>query len=250
MDSATSHHIADQLDASDYTRQRMDPRPGDQFYLHLLDLRQSLGDSGTRESVHLLDFGCGGSPYRGLFPNATYHRADYVPMPGLQFQVTTEGTIPEAAASAYDVILSTQVLEHVPNPQTYLAEALRVLKPGGKLVLSTHGTFPDHGCPYDFWRWTADGLATELTRAGFCAPSIQRLTCGPRAVLFLFDQLCFSRSSGFLPRMLSAVYRRMRSLTNRIAACCVASHAQNSAPSTSSQDICIALLATATKPNH
>ncbi len=248
MAAPDSFHLAEQLDASDYTRQRMDPRPDDQFYLHLLDLRQALDACGTSEAVQLLDFGCGGSPYRGLFPNATYHRADYVPMPDLQFQVTPEGTLPAVAESAYDVILSTQVLEHVPTPQTYLAEALRVLKPGGTLVLSTHGTFPDHGCPFDFWRWTADGLAAELTRAGFSKPTILRLTSGPRAVVFLFDQLCFSRSSGLFMKVLSALYRRMRSLTNRIAAFCLDSHAQNSDPSPGSLDICIALLATATKP--
>ncbi len=249
MDTPASHHLTDQLDESDYTRQRIEPRPGDQFYLHLLDLRKALDDCRSQQAIQLLDFGCGGSPYRSLFPNAIYHRADYVSMPDLHFKVTTEGTIPDAAAYTYDLVLSTQVLEHVPSPQTYLSEAFRVLKPGGQLVLSTHGSFPDHGCPDDFWRWTADGLATELTRAGFTMKSIRRLTCGPRAVMFLFDQLCFSRTSGFLPRLLSALYRRLRGLTNCIAAHCLSSHAQTCGSSSGSLDICIALIATASKPD-
>lgn len=37
--------------------------------------------------------------------------------------------------SAYDVIVSFQVLEHVPNPMDLLRDALSMLKPGGKLII-------------------------------------------------------------------------------------------------------------------
>ena len=64
-------------------------------------------------------------------------------------------------------MLSTQVLEHVPDPRAYLAEALRVLRPGGRMLLSTHGTFVYHPDPVDLWRWTCEGLRLEVERAGF-----------------------------------------------------------------------------------
>lgn len=38
---------------------------------------------------------------------------------------------------SFDVVTSFQVIEHVPSPSAYLAEAKRVLKPGGKLLCVT-----------------------------------------------------------------------------------------------------------------
>src|SRR5262249_1251745 len=155
----------------------------------------------------------GGSPYRALFPNATYHRADYVRVAGIDFQISEEGQLPGVKSGVYDMVISTQVLEHVTDPRVYLKESWRVLKAGGALLLATHGSFPDHGCPNDFWRWTADGLRTELARAGFSVRKLYRLTCGVRAVLFWLGQACYiypARSASFknfLLRILRRIYR-------------------------------------------
>jgi SAM-dependent methyltransferase len=94
-----------------------------------------------------------------------------------------------AERSAYfDAVLSTQVLEHVSQPELYLAECHRLLRPGGRLILSTHGIFEEHGVPYDFHRWTAEGLKSEVIRAGFDVPESYRLTTDGRAAAFLFEQ--------------------------------------------------------------
>ena len=41
------------------------------------------------------------------------------------------------AAETFDFIVSSEVIEHVPNPRSAIAELNRLLKPGGVLVLST-----------------------------------------------------------------------------------------------------------------
>jgi hypothetical protein len=69
----------------------------------------------------------------------------------------------------------------------YVTECFRVLKPGGHLILTTHGLFEDHGCPYDFQRWTADGLRLLLEHADFRITGAKKLTCGPRALCFLIN---------------------------------------------------------------
>ena len=66
-----------------------------------------------------------------------------------------------------DVVLSTQVLEHVEDPRTYLEECFRVLRPGGQLLLSTHGFMVYHPDPVDYWRWTGAGLRRAVEQAGF-----------------------------------------------------------------------------------
>ncbi len=38
-------------------------------------------------------------------------------------------------ANSFDVVAMNQVLEHVPNPQLALEESLRVLRPGGRLIV-------------------------------------------------------------------------------------------------------------------
>lgn len=58
----------------------------------------------------------------------------------------------------FDVIVCTQVLEHLSNPLLALQELSRILKVGGKLYLTTNLLFPIHGAPYDFFRYTNFGL--------------------------------------------------------------------------------------------
>jgi SAM-dependent methyltransferase len=179
--------LAVTLAADSYTRARLFPEPKDYLYLHLIDLRQAISKVATDHAIRVIDYGCGGSPYRSLFPNAKYERADFVEVPGLDFKVSENSSVDGAPNSAYDLVLSTQVLEHVSDPENYLGECFRLLKPGGLLVLSTHGTFPEHGVPYDFQRWTADGLRNLVSKRGFEDISLFKLTTGIRAVFLLAE---------------------------------------------------------------
>lgn len=170
----------------DYKRQQIAPAPGDPIYLHLSDLLLGLMPFKTSETIRLLDFGCGQSPYASLYPNAQYLRADYPEVGDLDYTIDNDSRIKEADAT-FDLILSTQVAEHVEDPLIYFSECYRLLKKGGRLICSTHGTFPDHGCPSDFQRWTAEGLSRDLQQCGFTITHLAKLTTGPRALYFLLD---------------------------------------------------------------
>jgi SAM-dependent methyltransferase len=173
---------------NEYLRERLYPKEEDLTYLHLADLRLALEAVRTDLPITILDYGCGGSPYRSLFPNAFYKRADYLQDHGdsLDYVLFEDSRVKESD-NAFDFILSTQVLEHVGSPAIYLAECFRLLKPGGTLYITTHGTYPDHACPHDFYRWTTDGLTRDLVTAGFAVSRAEKLTTGPRAVLFHCD---------------------------------------------------------------
>jgi SAM-dependent methyltransferase len=115
----------------------------------------------------ILDYGSADSPYRDFFPpDARWVTAD---LPGNSASTITlrpDGTVP-VEDGAFDIVLSTQVLEHVEDPALYLAECQRVLRPGGQLLLSTHGLMVYHPDPDDYWRWTCAGLQRAVTAAGF-----------------------------------------------------------------------------------
>jgi len=181
-----SDPIAEILAGGEYNEARLNPQPGQADYLHLRDLRDALEPFVSREALRILDYGCGGSPYRSLFPNAEYRRADFTPMAGLDYQVGSDSRIAAPSAS-FDLVLSTQVLEHVAEPATYLQEAARVLRPGGRLLLTTHGVYPEHGCPYDFSRWTTDGLRNLVNNQGLVVEEARQLTCDFRALQYLWD---------------------------------------------------------------
>jgi len=166
---------------------RADPKPGDAFYLHVSDLLLALQRHQTHAAVRVLDFGCGGSPYRALFPNAEYFRADLATVPNTNFVIDDKAQT-SAPPGFFDIVLSTQVLEHCPSPSDYLHECHRVLKQTGRLLLTTHGLFEDHHCPGDFFRWTEDGLRLILHECGFQVTSLTRLTMGPRAGLMLLQR--------------------------------------------------------------
>src|SRR5688572_17923396 len=95
-----------------------------------------------------------------------------------------DGSLPLADESV-DCVVSFQVLEHVRDVPAYLTSIRRVLKRDGRVFLSTHGTWPYHPHPTDFWRWTRDGLRVELQDAGFEILAMQAL-CGPAAWIPMF----------------------------------------------------------------
>jgi SAM-dependent methyltransferase len=76
-------------------------------------------------------------------------------------QVTIVGDLqhcPHVPSDSYDVIVCTQVLEHVPNPFLAAAELGRILKPGGLLLLTVPAAYPYHSAPNDYWRFSRDSL--------------------------------------------------------------------------------------------
>jgi SAM-dependent methyltransferase len=135
----------------------------------------------------VFDFGSGGAPYAGLFTQcAGYVAADLEPGPTVDRVLRPDGLTNEAAAS-YDFVLSTQVLEHVQNARQYLQECRRILRPGGRILLTTHGMFEEHGCPHDYQRWTAAGLEGLFHEAGFEVIESGKLTTEIRGIVQLMN---------------------------------------------------------------
>lgn len=159
-------------------RRRERPRPWDTDWLILRRLRDevaSLLRRVARPGLAALDFGCGDRPYQGLVEShgIRYVGADIGGAPDIA--IAADGTL-DAPAAEYDLLLSFQVLEHVRDLDTYFAEARRVLRSDGQMLLSTHGTWLYHPHPGDYRRWTREGLLAEISSHGFevieCRPVV------------------------------------------------------------------------------
>ena len=206
----------------EYVEQRMNPVAGQEMYLHLADLLRAMKTIATDDGLNILDFGANLSPYRALFPNSDYRRADIGGLGAEDYLITDDGKVAERDES-FDLILSTQVAEHLHDPPVYLAECFRLLKPGGRLFLSTHGSFEDHSFPGDFQRWTAEGLKRDLGKSGFEIVTAYRMTAGPRAALHHVER-CLettfaSRTTavGVTLLLLKVLHRAFRPIINRLA---------------------------------
>ncbi len=107
--------------------------------------------------LRVLDVGCGSRPYDPLFAGAAELVGFDVPE---NPQADLHGFIDAIPAedASFDLVLCIQVLEHVPDPAAAVRELRRVVRPGGRVLASTHGIAPYHPHPDDLWRWTHQGL--------------------------------------------------------------------------------------------
>jgi len=116
----------------------------------------------------VLDAGSGSAPFRRFFEHVHYETADHLKNPYAYFPPTyicDLSSIPVDDGS-YDMVICTQVLEHVPDPVAVLKELARILKDNGVLMLSAPLFFEEHEGPYDFFRYTRWGFLRLAVEAG------------------------------------------------------------------------------------
>jgi SAM-dependent methyltransferase len=117
----------------------------------------------SHASGRLLDLGCGKAPlfgaYRDLVTEVTcvdwgssLHQTDHLDK---EADLTRPLEFPDAA---FDTIILSDVLEHIPVPLDLCREIARLLSPGGKLIMNVPFYYPLHEAPHDFYRYTEFAL--------------------------------------------------------------------------------------------
>lgn len=120
----------------------------------------------------LVDLGCGMVPLYGAYrdlvtsvtcvdwPN-TMHPSPYL---DLEADLTQPLPLPDAA---YDTVLLTDVLEHLPRPDAIWAEIRRILRPGGVVIVGVPFLYWLHEQPHDYHRYTNFRLQMFADDHGF-----------------------------------------------------------------------------------
>jgi SAM-dependent methyltransferase len=118
----------------------------------------------------LLDLGCGNRPFRRIYEKYTEDSVGMDVPYSLHdlgsIQVYASGTDLPFRSGSFDMVLCTEVMEHVAEPESFLREIDRVLMPGGHLVMTVPFLVPVHEAPYDFYRYTIFGLKHLFSKTG------------------------------------------------------------------------------------
>ncbi len=133
--------------------------------------------SSLPAGITVLDVGAGTCPYKHLFKHCKYITHDFCQLdPGLQRSGEEYGkidvvsdilSIPLETASI-DVIICTEVLEHVPEPTLAIHEMSRLLKSGGQIIITTPLCSFLHQQPYHYFGgFTPFYYELVLNNAGF-----------------------------------------------------------------------------------
>lgn len=149
---------------------------------------------GIEPGLKLLDAGCGSQQYKKYAGHTEYYGQDFAKyvsddkkMLGCETGGMCKNAENEDGGYAYgdlayvcdiwdideqpctfDVILCTEVFEHIPYPHETLREFSRLLKPGGKLILTAPNCCLRHMDPYYFYTGFSDRWYEYfLTKYGF-----------------------------------------------------------------------------------
>lgn len=158
------------------------------FYLARRSLHEEVARYAPGLKGRLLDVGCGRKPYASLFDVEEYvgleldtpenrqrKQAEYY-YSGVRFPFLD---------ASFDCVLCNQVLEHVFTPVAFLSEIRRVLRPGGKLLLTVPFVWDEHEQPRDYARYTSFGLRHLLEATGFSLRGQSKVNADVRVVFQL-----------------------------------------------------------------
>ena len=127
----------------------------------------------------VLDVGAGTGRYRAFFAHCDYYAHDFAQTPVLAGQYTpldyesdiTNIPVPDGS---FDIVLCTEVLEHIPEPIKAIYEMARILKQDGQLLLTAPLSSFLHQEPFHFYGgYTPHWYQKFLSEAGLQVQSIE-----------------------------------------------------------------------------
>lgn len=145
------------------------------FYYQIDKFVIQMARRHDKQEKKLLDIGAGNSPYKKYFRNIQYSTQDIRQNKDNTIDVIGDinAGLPIVPDFSFDFILCTQVLEHLKEPKKAIAIFYRILRPGGRVFLTTNFFYQNHMAPHDYYRFTKYGLAYLGESCGFIVEHIK-----------------------------------------------------------------------------
>ena len=158
------------------------------YWLDWRHLRRSVQELSRHSSGLMLDIGVAERPYAQLFEDRIerYVGLEYPPaildkQPEMwrilsrvshSVDVFGDGNHLPFGDGTLDTVLATELLEHLPRPHTCVREMARVLKPGGRVLVTVPFLHLLHELPSDYYRFTPSSLREMAEDGGLEVESI------------------------------------------------------------------------------
>jgi SAM-dependent methyltransferase len=167
------------------------------FFFARRGLWDCMSDFGKEIGGRVLDVGCGQKPYEKLLRATGYVGLEFdspANRASKRADMFYDGRIFPFPDGAFDGVLFSQVFEHVFNPDEFLDEVWRVLKPGGRVLMSVPFAWDEHEQPYDYARYSSFALRHVLAKHGFHVLRHTKTVTDLRAVFQLFNAYTFKKT--------------------------------------------------------
>lgn len=169
-----------------------------------------------------IDIGCGNQPLRPLVASAGY---SYQSMDLTQNHAGTvdhigalDSDLPTTLSrvSGFDLLICTEVLEHVADWNRAFRNLSLLASPGGRIVITCPHVYPLHEQPHDYWRPTEHALRLHAEKHGLRVVKLDRLGTGIDVLGTVLHSLRFtSRSKGALDRMRARFWKQVLRVLKR-----------------------------------
>lgn len=147
------------LDKDKIIKTRIKPSLLDEGFLltnsNLLVFKKLLKYANNKKNIlKILDLGCGYKPFKKFFPSDEYIGVDIDKASHADIILDLNTQKLPFDNDYFDIVIISETLEHLYNIKFVIDEVRRVVKKNGYIFISTPFLFPEHGHPFDFFRYT------------------------------------------------------------------------------------------------
>jgi SAM-dependent methyltransferase len=143
-----------------------------------------------------------------------YLGVDITAGPGVDEVLDASRLVERFGPESFDLVITTEMLEHVRDWQVVVSNLKQVIRPGGELLLTTRSIgFPYHSYPYDFWRYEPEDMRAIF--ADFEIVALERDRAAPGVFLLARKPSDFVEKPVARPLHSMVVGRRRRAVSDR-----------------------------------